>query len=246
MADQKKRGEFLHVAQVLAHLYPTENITPQASESPDWLLLRNDKKIGIEVTEMPDDELRPVEGNERKLLERASSVADSRGLRGASVNIQFTRDRLIPNSEIRGIAEGLVDLAVQSLSEFPNEINDVPPTNPLCQDIDTIGVFSGNPTKVWKWQALRSNSPKDLLAWQIQDRIREKQPKLERYSSKCSECWLILGADGYKGSTYFRPGQRFGSVKYTTSFDRLFFVSSVHNEVIELNKRAANGNGADA
>ena len=232
--DDKKQRERQYIDALIATLWPSTKVACQPSESPDWLITFPHQLVGVEVTELPDSTFRPIEGREEKVIAKAIEVAEKRNFPPSHVRVGFSRGQSIPHTQVDPLALALAE-CVQSQYDATQHVQyEVPMKSPLLPYIDLVSISSSSVERGHNWRDLRANKIRDLEIQAIQSALDSKAEKVSVYKSKCTESWLVIGAEGSYSSSAFRTGGRAIGARYRTEFNRAFYVNLTGIEVKEL------------
>jgi hypothetical protein len=239
--DQKKLTEARYIDALKGVLPAHCEGELYACESPDYLLCKGGRTLGIEVTELcvPSSQMakRQREGIEGAITRMAHKIAVQRKLPPITVSLFFNIQKPMRKPEQMTIAEDVVSAVVELIPppggstrlEFPFSSKSQP------REVDLILVFRHERYYRHVWRPIEASWVLQDCAVLFQASITEKSGKYASYRSKCDECWLVLGVEGTKPSSAVRPNEASIAATYRSAFDRTFFVRLENQQVIPLN-----------
>jgi len=212
-----------------------------ACESPDYLLRRGGRMLGIEITELcvPSSRMpkRQIESIEGAITSMAHRIAVQRKLPPITVSLFFNVHGRMRKPEQKRVAEGVVSAVAELIPppggstrlEFPFSSKSQP------REVDLILVSNHERYYKHVWRPIKASWVLQDCVELFQASIIDKSRKYASYRSKCDECWLVLGAEGTKPSSAIRPNEASLAHTYRSAFDRVFFVRLENQQVISLN-----------
>lgn len=72
---------------------------------------------------------------------------------------------------------------------------------------------------------------------EIQERIKEKEKKLQDYHNRYEQCCLLITANRYRGSQAFECTQKLINSCFMTDFDRIFFFDCFTKAALEFKNK---------
>lgn len=234
MNQQKKDRErcSLDVVVRALDLPPTSIVE---SESPDFLLEMDSRRIGVEVTELylpSGTETTPpeqaFENDERRIIERARIMATERGVPSQLMNVRLSRHSLCkPNKQL--LATTLCDFVAANAAP-PGQTNhphDLPP------GVVYLTLY-GHRSEPHSWHGPCSGWPNAQYTSGFQAAIDKKEVRRQKYLTRCDEVWLILAATWEGGSSFIKWSEAMEQQTFTSRFDRVFFVEGLSGKSHEL------------
>jgi hypothetical protein len=85
-----------------------------------------------------------------------------------------------------------------------------------------------------KWRSSSSGWIPEIAPEYLQERIDQKELKLETYKSKCSELWLLIVADNLRIPSSVDLSDIAINHRYSTGFNRIFFFWNSSRSYVEL------------
>ena len=213
------------------------------SESPDFILLQDVRKLGIEIVEY----VRGQNTGESAL--RRAEVIRQHIIEGANVEFHKTRDEPLwvlfswyPRKCPR--KTDVAKLASAAVSAITNHI-----PHELFESVEVENKeFSKTPLKefVRKIRVTKVRNEKQVLwssiasGWisvefdEIQGIISSKNLKVKHYKEKCQNVWLVIVADGRHVSSNVGLENITSRNQYSSEFDKVIFYDRFTQNIIEL------------
>jgi hypothetical protein len=224
---------------------PPGQIEP--GDEPDVLVIRDEHRTGIEVTELHQ---RPERGKgPRRLQEseragivrRAQALAEASGMPVVSVAVHFNDFVPITKRDRETLAIRLVELVSKNMPEVGRSVavklwrqtRNPPPS------IRTVRLYRAKELTRHHWAVPDSGWVQMDFAPELQHAIDAKNAKHARYRQYCDECWLLIVASGGRPSGLFEPSAETMSRVYRSCFARTFFMEAFAGVLIELYTTAA-------
>jgi hypothetical protein len=240
--DEQKNLELRLLEQVmtaLAGVFP--DVTPEASERPDFLFLEDTRVLGVEVTEYSQGDtpqgspLRERQAVRRRICGEAAQEFARRHPDGPSVRVDVHFDGETPPHDL---AVPLVELVEGHLpGQGKSTAIAAKPGQPLLRGWAwRVSIFNYEPIGTsHDWYPFDSGS----LGWsqaEIQAFIDAKAKKVSDYLDRCDEVWLLIAAlgDGI-ATTLLKPwGGEERLEYYGYGFGRVFILDSATAKAWEL------------
>jgi hypothetical protein len=208
------------------------------SESPDFILELDGRRVGIELTEL----YRPAVGSsvpsraQENLTDRivwaARRIYEAEAKSFVHVNVAFFEGINIRTLDRDATARSLCKLVLQmSLipgvhTQWRNDYED-----PDLDAIAFVTVISVPQASMAHWFVARAGWRASLSEELLAEAIAAKNHKLPIYRSKLDEVWLLLAVEGNQPSQFFDPNSLPDIGRLGSAFDRTYFFNSVHDQV---------------
>ena len=244
--DRKKRQEESYLRRFRENFadFPEGTILPH--EHPDFLVETSRERVGVELTEYhisePDEgrgsPTRAREGTEDEVLRRAAEQYRSKGLPPMVVNVLWHTNQALDRRRISELATGLADLVQEHLPE-PNQsvtINEHrhPAGRYLPEEVASLTIVRRDSISKGSWTPVRAEFVLTITPSELQRTMRSKEAKVLSYRQHCCEVWLLIVARGFEPSTYGDLGPEVEGHRFTSGFDRVFFLQHFDGLVSEL------------
>lgn len=254
--EKKKQRERFLLDRFLEYqgIIPTR-IVP--GESPDFLIDIEERKVGIEVTELF------IRGNRSKthhqpekvpLLQAAESITNLIVSKAEKIYFEagnppvlstiwfsdrITLEKKKGDQIARLIADQIQSMRLQnsqngdwrSSEEENNE-------HPLLGSVMSIHAFGVHERRFARWTAARPGLVATLTPEYLQAEIDKKAKKIDSYRKNTEEIWLLIVADRTRPSQMFSVASDFPPDSVSSTFTKTFYFDYVHKEVIDLTKRS--------
>ena len=230
--------QFLSVAQLPAHIVGER-------EAPDFLVLFENRRIGVEVTEIfishesSHSTLQVQESISSRIVRRARELYRASKAPPAYVTVCFG-----PGQDLRRLhmSETAAALAryVQSLKLTEGQRVDWRPEDDddrLPDEISFVHALGSPSQSVGHWSVTRAGWVAPITAEALTARINEKAKRLADYQVVVPENWLIIVADATKPSQLFEVRFDLESAAIASPFSRTFFYCHPDRVTVELGSR---------
>jgi hypothetical protein len=241
----KKERELAHLELFREILSSFPTGTVEESESPDFIIHTDRGLLGIEHTQVfqpgppHGGSLQAQDSLARSAVKRASELHIQSGGPPLLVQILFNPQRRIRKRNIDEIATAisgtiakadvkpgdqlLLGRTPATLGSFPKEVALIAVRRPLQELEDRH-----------HWRASSAGFVPMLGPDYVQAVIDRKEPKLVTYNDKCAEVWLLIVAEALRAPSSVDIDGSAVTHKYTTNFDRVFFLWYFDHSLLEL------------
>lgn len=200
-------------------------------EAPDFLLEFEDRRVGLEVTEVfIEDDGGPIkpkvaESIVDEIVTRARRRYEERGGKPLYVSFGFSRNANMPQLNRREAAEAIADFLLALDPPVDKPVNwerrahrlDQLPLQLLSMRILAVPVAT-----MAHWSTPRGGWVAPLTASFLQPSIDEKSKKIARYQGAVHDVWLLLAIEGRAPSQFFEPSPEIPTV--ASSFNRTYLL----------------------
>ncbi len=206
---------------------------------PDFTGHNDGAILGIEMTEiyvpwrMRGSTLREHEVTKQRIVDRACEKAGQFGLPLLHVSVIFTSVPVKGKED--DLAESLFEI-VKAHCPGPDHPVHLNAESALPGDISEVFIRNwGDLLKEPYWEYIEAGIVETDFAGQLQEIMDGKARKLHRYLKYCDRCWLVIIAPGDRPSSFYVPTRQMGAMRYTSPFERVFFVNDALKISQELN-----------
>ncbi len=209
------------------------------SERPDFILLSDDLRLGIEVSEVfqpgPDHGGSPQaqESLQTRTLHIASDIHLRNGGPFVDVAIQFARASDLTKRRVDRLARDLAELVGESRAEI-GEVIRLGDEDDLPEEIASLRIFRLPSLSRSHWNAAGAITVPRLDPPAIQDILNRKTSLLPGYLNHCDVCWLLLIADGFQFSGSVDVSESAYHHAFDSPFDRVLFFQVYERRIIRL------------
>jgi hypothetical protein len=216
----------------------------EETEEPDFLV--GNGRLGVELTDLfheTSHDASPLQAQESLRLRVAKAAEDlyqARGGPALHVSIHFNTHCELKKQDVGRLSQ-LIATWVHKNAPAPGqsftEEYDWENRDYFPEEVHHLGAwqFPGI-TRTFFSAPSASFAPK-LQAVDIRRALTAKEPKLPRYRLRATEVWLLVNIDIGQLSTYFLLEQEVLNERFETSFDRVFLLRHVGNQLHELHRR---------
>ena len=231
---KKKNSELIHLLRFKEAygFFPEGEITP--SENPDFTIMLDDGMLGIEHTQIfyeEKDGIIPQEQENiiRKIIERAQKEYINKDGTPLIISVFFNSLDKLNNKHIYSLPSILVDLVIKNKWKGSIEYDDG-----LPDEIGLIHIHHIKDLNFVEWNNPMSGWIDQMTDDKIENVIKGKGLKIERYRKKSNYLWLLIVADGFNSSSLFSYKGMFKNKIYETDFDKVFIFESFSKIYFEL------------
>jgi hypothetical protein len=203
------------------------------SESPDFVIVTNAGRIGIEVTQLyrsPDAgrfPLKKVETFRESIVHRARDIYTQRGAPTVDVGVLFS-DNFQGRQDREAIAEKLATFVQQVYPvEEPWVIvwnDDVGISMP--EELERVRIITERKAATGSWLMTQSGWLPKLDRSLLQKAFDAKNPRVSAYREKAKQVWLLLMLDAFYFSSSFSVPEEVVTQPYRSGFDQAFLFSA--------------------
>lgn len=204
----------------------------EPGDSPDVIFEMEGKRIGIEITELYDDEkMRRQEAIKERICTEGQKLCENeKGMPKCHVGM-WLGDRISKERE-KNLSRELFEV-VRNNIPIDGSVDvdeDILPSG-VCY----LSIYSyNNYPKRHFWTFAQVVEGGKIFSEQLCKRIKEKNDKYEKYCRSVDSCWLLITAVGKRGSSVFEFGSGMEEVEYKTPFERVFFLNGFNCQLNEL------------
>lgn len=237
-----KRDEEWRFAQILfgqLPSLPSGNLVP--TDRPDLMVHRSDGNIGIEVTTLyhkaASQSLKRQESEQQAVVNEALKIFEEQSNAWLHVSVHFGAHTEFNKRNRKQFAKAIANLVlvhapIQDGPRFlQNHWND-PQGFPY--EIDLIDIYRLKVQKRNHWIVPSGGFVQEDFIPELQERITKKDALIGGYH-RCAEYWLLIVGQNNSASTFFDPSAATLGHRYTSKFDRVFFLEAFRRKVSELN-----------
>jgi hypothetical protein len=226
----------------------------EKTEKPDFIVHTKDKLLGIEHTEIFQP--RPSNGGsfqaQDALAQRVVSQASMFYLQNSNqplyVQIMFRPRVILRKRKVTSLAK----MVSQLIERTP-----LSPGTPITLkrikgnseyfpiEIAMIHLYSHPNGKENLWRCSSAGFIPEITADYLQEKIDQKEQKLDNYMSQCLEIWLLIVADDLRIPSTIDISGSASIHRYRTRFDRVFFFCNATRHYIELQLANIDNNNYD-
>ncbi|MEX1199235.1 MAG: hypothetical protein WEB02_00455 [Methylophaga sp.] len=212
-----------------------ENIV--RSESPDFLVKLNGNIIGIEHTEIFIEKNYPLQACESiqdDICKLATQYAHEKSYVPTLTKVNFGNIQGLKQQERIDLAKEIADF-VQKNVLLTNCIKFMQlKLDPEIRTIRNIFVTIAPEEFKNHYQPVRVGWGKVNATAEIYRSIKKKAQKLNSYSSRCDEIWLLVAADGYKPSSFLGRDSNVEPLPSLHGFNRVYFMFYLSKQLQEV------------
>jgi len=233
-SKNEKEANFFDSFLALAADLPTGTWTK--SEAPDYILLTDQRRIGLEITSLVNSSLAPIRNAQDKALESAQKLATERSLPFMEVRAKFRDDDAVVDPA--DAAGELVDIVTNNLGQIDDTKLKV--LNGFSgKYFSTIMVSLGTRNgRRWldahRWHRAPMGFVSQDPVHRLQAVINEKDSKLDQYLTACQECWLLVGVNEWTAPEAVYFSEQGLTYQYSGRFSRIYFLRNIEGKLWRL------------
>jgi hypothetical protein len=228
------------------------------TDVPDLIVHHNSQVIGIEHTRLYREDstipagrqLRPQEKIHWRLVERAREIFQQRSNRLLWLYITFKEPFDYRQYDIAQEATLLAQSVLAALSRSPASGPDESVGRmqswkaqqlglPFPAGVDAYDFTVVHKPGLELWAPVYGGAVPTLTPQQLEEVIREKETRLDRYRSRCATVWLLVVTDAGLPSSHFDITEALEHHLFRSSFDRIFLLTPFQRRLIELRTQRA-------
>jgi hypothetical protein len=237
----------------LAHLLSFKKVCPffpngeiNCSEKPDFLVNGDNYLLGIEHTEIfqpgtsDGKSLQAQDNLGQRITRKASNLYPKHHLQTLLVQIFFNYRATINKQDIDRLTKAVVNLVEKThvepkgtvtLKKTKDNSDDFP------NEILRIHISDSPNGKESQWRCSSAGFIPKLTPEHLQQKIDQKEQKLDNYNSDCSEIWLLIVADNSRIPTSIELSELATEYQYSSRFERVFLFWNSTKRYFELKVR---------
>ena len=220
-------------------LFPEGEIEP--TEQPDFII-NGCKKIGIEITQIFQDQenpkgslIRKIETYQRHLLEDTVEALKDIGARFCLIDIGISKQNFSTSLKpkiLARICTTEIQNNIPETANFENLTLNINNEGQLPRLIDHVTVWFSSSLSDFEYVESSGGVGMVLTNEKLQFILKKKEDQIKAYK-KCDEYWLII-KEGSSMADYF-PVIDINKSNVQTSFDKIFLFRQSGSEIIKLN-----------
>ena len=239
----KKGRELVHLQRFkeVCPFFPEGEI--EATEKPDFIVHTRDRLVGIEHTEVfqpgpsHGGSLQAQDSLMQRIVGQARDLYMQAGGQSLHVQILFNPGVEIRKQDTAAIAETVAQLVEQASVE-PGDYAELKPSletyASFPREVAFIRIYCHPGGRKHHWYCPSIGFIPAITQEDIQGTIEGKERKLDSYTTKCSEVWLLIVANEFRVPSTVDLTQPAMEHCYQTQFDRVFFFWNFDRRFIEL------------
>ncbi|MCX5847743.1 MAG: hypothetical protein NTW12_15540 [Deltaproteobacteria bacterium] len=245
----KKTRELIHLEHFkeVCLFFPEGEI--EKTEKPDFIVHASHKHLGIEHTEMfqPGDphgqSMQAQDSLAQRVVDKANQLYLQNHSQPLLVQILFKTRGKMGKQDVQRIAKMVVHIIEETTIESGSPMTlqrTRQNSEHFPKEIAMIHVYYHPNGKENRWVCSSIGFVPQLTPEQLQEKIDKKEQKLDSYSSKCCELWLLIVADDLRIPSSVDLTVLASTHHYSTRFDRVFFYWNASRKYVELQLANAN------
>jgi len=239
----KKERESIHLQNFkeVCPFFPDGEI--ESSEQPDFAVHTQHMLLGIEHTGIfqpgiPNGgSLQARDAWAQRVVKKASDLYLRNHNRPLLVQIAFKATGKMRRGDVNCIAEKITRLIVGTPVE-PGAPITLKRTNGnsecFPEEVAMVHLYCHPNGKENGWRCSSSGYIPQITPEQLQEKIDQKEPKPDKYTSRCSNVWLLIVADDCRIPSTVDLSALAFTHHYVTRFERVFFFWNSSRRYIEL------------
>ena len=242
MSPSKKDIEEFHLNLLRKSISTFPQGSLDRTESPDFILNSESKRIGIEITQLfksPDSSGKSlqVQENEKRLLVQESLILYHQ-MNQPAIEVRFifgayTSFNKKNRTEFAQKISSLVAFNVPVDNEWVRLINKFENPSVFPYEIDSISIARYGHTKNF-WSASGAGWVQEDFAEELQLLIDKKNQKVTKYRHNCDFYWLVIVIEGGSEATFFDPSPKTLNHIYKSKYDKIFLFDQIRAKGHEL------------
>jgi hypothetical protein len=220
--NKETEREYIHSFRCLCVDFPNGDL--QEHEGPDFLVVTQMRRIGIEVTQIFKTDgkrsLQTIETTKETITVLSQKYAECMELPPAHVSLFFSLNKNLRKDAQMAIAHRIAKVVRDNMP--------LPGSSVRLEygkggvDLVYINRVHSNDRHRWTWP--EAGSVLTDAATQLEKAIAEKSEKLDTYLRCCDECWLLIVAPSFKPAGMIHPDEHTLSRTYPSRFSRTYLL----------------------
>lgn len=223
---QSKNIELWHVGKFLYH--ETDYTIEAVSESPDFILKGNGKRVGLEVSVMVDDGKKQIESFKQSLVKAAVEIFKKRyNTENFLANVYLKQDHYrFSKQQVPEVASKIAD---EIYRFYCDETTD-PETTVFVEDVARC------PAQVLDFDYNPGAYMVQVVTMErLYEIISKKEKLMDRYrKAECDEYWLLIVTDNGSSESFFVEEELLHTLNIACDFDRVYVMEDIKNNVYRL------------
>ena len=211
----KKEKEKFYLKCLLDSLGREFKELDNQKDDPDFKIIINNKKIGIELTKIfnptGDPPLQAIENDYKKIANFTTEILNKSRLQYLDVLLSFGQNPLPRNKNKKEISTKIFNFICKNIPDNNSYIsvtNNFENDNVLPFELGTIRianfvVYNKHFVHTSVFGFVNEDFPEI-----VQCAIDRKNNKLSIYDKTCDEFWLLIYTDGYSGASMFDASEK--------------------------------------
>ena len=221
-----KNTELWHVGKFLYH--EKDYTIEVVSESPDFILEGNGKRVGVELSVMVDDGKKQIESFKQSLVKAAVEIFKKRyNTEAFLANVYLKDDHyLFSKKQVPEVASKIAD---EIYRFYCDETTD-PETTVFVEDVARCPAhdldFDYNPGAYMVAK---------VTVEHLGEIISKKERLMDRYQkAECDEYWLLIVTDNGSSESFFVEEEILKTSNIACDFDRVYVMEDFKNKLYRL------------
>lgn len=211
----------------------------EQSENPDFLIYTSQGILGIEHTELFQEDGKRTQQAQESIEDRLLQLAEEEYNKIESTPVQvnwgFHQRFVLPNSERQIFAKKLAELVAFNITKHTERAFSLEQgEESLPEGVSHISFLRQDYKRKTNWFVLRAGWSRDDTVERIQAVIYKKNQRYKDYRKRCSKAWLLIVADGFNPSSFFEVNEDIENHTFLASFDKVFFLECSQSRNFEL------------
>jgi hypothetical protein len=240
----KSSRELFKLESFLSILFGEQayTILQPAPPLPDVIIQMNGRKIGIEITDISDEEIRQREASQNSILDEAQNIFESRCALPIHVGVDFVETASWKKKDCQQVGKflaGMVNqhlLLIKDVSQY-KESFDIQSRRINHSHIEKIRIFYKNTIACSAWSPNTGFCVPRITVNHIQEIINGKNRRVAGYLTGCDEVWLFMFEIGGP-SSYFEGFDDLQEACFVSDFARTLIARNSKGKLITLLTRS--------
>jgi len=227
--------------------FPQGVVEHKIKEKPDFLIKGKDNVLGIEHTEFfrkkshkEKHSPRKKEAFREKIISDAQNLCEQRGVSPLEVKVLFKSLEHLSGEKVQAeLSESIANSVEHACHEKREGIFRLTGSELGIPEIYLISVIRGTlDGQTWRikhwWYEVKASWINRNFISELQACINWKNDRYIEYRGKCGQCWLLIVTNRSKDSQAFEITKEILQYKYTSLFERTFYMEVLFKEIYEL------------
>jgi len=229
---------YLNILLTYLEIKPDKIIS---TESPDFKIIVNKDKIGIELTriftETGNPPLQAIESDYNKIANYVTQRLEASKVTPLEVDLIFSQNpiqRLKSKEEIGNKIFFLIKRNTPDKDKYLTIKNDFENDKMFPYELSNINIENLSVLDKHSVSSNRFGWVNKNFSDLIQKIIEKKEIKLKKYDKTCNNFWLLIHTERSSGASMFEPSNKTVLQVYSSKFAKVFFIDGFEKKVFPL------------
>lgn len=240
---QKEKEKILFEKFIELIRIKTSNVEQPSPPNPDITFETDEKKIGVEISEIYSDKIGKVKGSQLRQHESLREKVLELAIRQVEKSIPWPfelhvtyNNKDITNEEVKPLAQTIAYIVLEQLDNVKptSEFKIIKYDNTDYKiNLNKISIYVHENLDKHYYMPVAAGRVPHLKTNNLVNAIAKKERKIEGYTMNCDLVWLLLIELGSLASSFDDVEKALNKI-YQSNFDRIFLLRTMRNELLEV------------